>query len=400
MANQSAANILVAIKRETTPGTAAGATNGYQMRITDSPGLTLDRAVIQSQEKRSDAWKQRGRLGGKSVNGSFNAEATVGGATDLLLEAIMRSTWATAVSISFASVTSITTGTNTVVINAGDLVAQGFRVGDIFRLSNHSTAANNDKNLRVIAVSSLTLTVPLGSLTADAVADATGTLTILKKLKSATSPTNYAHSIEQYDADIDLSELFLGCYCVGVRVSFRPGAPVTMQYTFLGMDRTALATGTSPYFSSPTLTTGLSLIADDSAILKDGVAVAKFTGFDLNFSIVARGENVIGSFVPAQIFLNDAMIDGQLMGLRSDFANLTLYDAETDFSIAIKLEENTSDPKECLAFYLPRVNITGLSAPVGGGDGAKIETLQLQVSNKVAATGHDGTPITIHSSAA
>jgi hypothetical protein len=44
-------------------------------------GLQLDRAVIQSAEKRDDGLKSMGRLGGKSVSGSFNSELTVGGAT-------------------------------------------------------------------------------------------------------------------------------------------------------------------------------------------------------------------------------------------------------------------------------------------------------------------------------
>lgn len=403
MAYQTAGNIQVAVRRETTPGTIATATGAQVARITDSPGLELKRAVIQSAEKRDDGLKSMGRLGAKSVDGSYNAELTVGGVTDTFFEAVMRSTWATATSITFATLTTVTVGTNEVV-GVGDWVAQGIRVGDVFTLSNYSTTSANGVNARVIAITSGTLSVPTGTFATAGSADATGTLTRLKKLVHATTPTRYTHSIEQYDQDIDLSEVFLGCRVVGMQLSFRPGQMATVQYTLMGTDRTALATGTSPYFTSPTLTTGLGLIADDSSIRKNGAAVTTFTGFDLNFQITAAGQPVIGSFVSPDIFDNDCMISGTITGLRSDFANLTLYDAETEFEVSILLEEplasGASAPKNCISIFLPRVKISALSAPVGGGDGAKVETLGIMVAPKTAATGYDGTAAVICSSAA
>jgi hypothetical protein len=141
-------------------------------------------------------------------------------------------------------------------------------------------------------------------------------------------------------------------------------------------------------------------VADDSSILKSGTAVSIFTGFDLRFDIAAKGEPVIGSFVTPDIFDNDLSVSGTITGLRSDFANLTLFDAETEFEIMILLQEPATAPKPCIGLYLPRVKIAGLSAPAGGGDGAKIETLTLMVGPKVAATGYDGSVATFSSSAA
>lgn len=401
---QRNSNILVALKAETTTGVAAGATasTATEMRIIGSPGLELKRAQIQSVEKRDDGNRSMGRLGGKSVDGSYNAEITVGGGTDLFIEGLMRGTWATSTVITFATMTSITTGTNSVVGFGGGAswLTQGIKVGDVFTLSNHSTAANNGKNFDVIAVSTVSITTPLGALTADAVADAAGTLTVLKKLTQPATPTRRTYTVEQYDSDIDLSELFLGCRAVGLQLSYKPGAMATAQYSMMGIDRTVLTTGTSPWFVTPILTTSLSLIADDSAILKDGVAIATFTGFDLNFQVTAAGQPVIGSFTSPDIFDNDLMVSGTLSGLRSDFSNLTSFDAETEFSIAVKLQEPTGSPPACLKVFLPRVKLASLSASVGGGDGAKIETYSVMVAPKVAATGFDGTVATFSSSGA
>lgn len=397
MAYQTAANVLVAMKRESTTGVAPTTVTGaVRVRITDSPGLNLKRATVESNEKRADGLRSLGRLGGKSVDGSYNVELSTGGAVDLMLEAIMRSTWSAATNISFASVTSVTIGTNEVVGN-GDWVAQGIRVGDIFTVNN--TENDDGINAQVIALTSGTISVPLGTFAGSTV-DTAGTLTRLKKVISATTPTRYSHSVEQYDQDIDLSELFLGCRVVNVRLSFRPGQMATASFSLIGMDRTALAVGTSPYYTSPTLTSTLGLVADDSTILKDGVAVATFTGLDIEFQITAQGQPVIGSLVSPDIFDNDCAVSGQITLIREDFTQVTSYDAETEFELFVKLEEPSGTPPECLAIYLPVVKFSTLDAPVGGGDGAKIETLNLMVGPKTAATGYDGTIAVISSSAA
>lgn len=169
----------------------------------------------------------------------------------------------------------------------------------------------------------------------------------------------------------------------------------------MGMDRTALTTATSPYFSSPSLTTGLALITEDSNLRYNGAIAASFNSLDLDFSIAAKGEPVIGSLVTPDLFDDDLTVSGSVSGLVSDFSNITLYDAETEFELAIRLEEpNTGPPKSCLSFFLPRVKITSRSAPVGGGDGAKVETLGLMIGPKVATSVYDAGVCTIHSSAA
>jgi hypothetical protein len=396
---QTSNNILVAIKRESTTGTApVTVTGATQVRITDSPGLELRRGIVQSGEKRADGFKTMGRLGNKSVDGSYNGELSVGGATDIMLEAIMRSAFVTAYSVGFATMTTVAVGTNQVVAAGGSWITQGVRVGDVFRLSGTSVSGNHDLNTVVTALTTLTLSVPSGTFTTLAAA-ATGTITFLRKLTAGATPTRYSHAIEQYDTDVDLSELFLGCRLVGLRLSMRPNQHVTWQASWMGLNRTALATGTSPFYTSPSLTTGLGLIADDSAIRYNGAAVTSFTGFDLNFQITAAGEPVIGSLVSPDIFDNDCMVDGSITGLRSDFSNLTLFDAETEFEMSVKLEVPGSAPKDCLHIFLPRIKLQSLSAPVGGGDGAKVETLGLMLAPKATATGYDATPATFSTSA-
>jgi hypothetical protein len=395
---QTASNILVALKRESTVGTAAGASGGTQMRVLASPGLSLKRANIQSAEKRTDMLRSMPRLGGKMVDGSYNAELTVGGATDILAEAIMRSTWSAALTTAASSFTTLTpNSTSTLTAASGSFLTTGIRVGDVVYLTGTATAANNNLNLRVVGVSASVITVAGTPLTV-AGPDATGSLVRLKKVINGATPTRYAHTVEQYNTDIDLSEQFLGCRLVGLKLSFKPGAMATVQYTFLGLDRVPLGSGSSPYFTSPALTTGLDLIADDSSIRFNGAEVATFTGFDLDFAIAAKGEPVIGSFVSPDIFDNDLTVTGSITGLRSDFSNLTLYDAETEFDLSILLQEPTGTPKGAFGIYLGRAKIGDVGAPILG-DGPLVETRSLLIGPKVAATGYDAGYASFSSSA-
>ncbi len=389
MTFQTASRILVALHRETAINVQATATGAVQMRLIGGSGSNLKRANVQSVEKLTTGLTSMARNGYKSVDGSYDAEMSVGGALDMVVEAVNRSTWATSTSVGFGTLTTIAIGTNTLTAAAGSFLTQGVRVGDIFQLSGTTVSGNNNTNHIVVSVATLTLVTTTLAFTTLA-ATATGTLTILKKLVSPTGvPTRYSHTIEQYDQDIDLSELFTGCRAIGLKLSFQPGQMAKATYSFLGVDRTALATGTSPYFTSPSLTTSLGLLADDSTIRMNGAPVASFTGFDLNFQITAAGVPVIGSLTTPDIFDNNLAVSGTITGLRQDFSNLTLFDAETEFEISILLQEPSGAPPNAFSIYIPRAKIGALSAPVGGGDGAKVETLEIRVGPKTADSSHD-----------
>jgi hypothetical protein len=366
------------------------------MRIIGSPGLVFKQANITSAEKRADGTTQFSRLGGKSVDGSFNTELTVGGAIDEMIQGVMRSAWVAEVTITETEMTSITTPTtSTIVAAAGSWITEGVREGDLIRLLTHDPG-HNQINLRAVTVTASTITVAGTPLTVNAVADTSFSLLIKKKIvTNTTAPTRYSYSVEQYDTDIDLSEVFLGCRVVGMRLGFRPGQMATATFTMMGLDRNQLATGTSPFFTTPTVTTGLGLISDDSNIYYNGAAVTTFTGFDLDFQITASGEPVIGSLVMPDIFDNDLSVTGTITGVRQDFSNLTLFSAGTEFAMGILLAEPGTEPVPSMSFWLPRVRINALSAPVGGGDGAKIETLELQIGVPDATTSLDATVVNI-----
>jgi hypothetical protein len=397
MAYQTAARIVAAAHRETAIAVQATATGASQIRLIQSDGLELKRANVQSAEKLATGLRQQQRLGYKSVDGGYDSELSVGGATDLFIEAIQRSTWVTATSVAFSSFTTVALGTNTLTAASGDFTSF-VKVGDVFSFVGTTVSADNNINRMVRSVATLTLVFTTGAFTTLA-ASATGTMTRLKKVTSPTgSYTRYSHTIEQYDSDIAKGEIFTGCRVIGVKLSFQPGQMAKMTTSFLGVDRTV--NSSTVYFTSPTLTTSLGLVADDSSINYNGVTVGTFTSLELDLQITAQGQPTIGSLTTADIFDNDLVGKVTLSALRSDLSNLTLFDGETEFEIGMTLQEPTGTPPNAFGIYMPRVKLTSLKAPVGGGDGAKIETLSGNIGPKVADSTHDYGYITFSSSGA
>ena len=404
MAFQTGKNVLVAFKAESTfntvPATVTGAT---QMRIMGG-GLGLQKATIQSQEIRSDAQTALGRHGSRSVTGSYQCEMSTGSHDDLY-QAVARATWATSTICAQANATSqFTCGTNTISHAGIDsflaTAGGGIKIGDVFRLSNYSTAANNDLNLRVKTLATNTITIfGTGILTAG-VADATCTLTIFKKLTRPATPTKRTFYIEEYLQDIDLSAAYGGVRFISMKVNGTPDGMATVEFGALGASMTAMATGTSPIYTSPTLSTTSPLVFADAKLSYNGVDVATVTAFNMEYAITAKTEPVVGSSISPDVFDNDARLSGSLSFIRQDLANQTAFTNETAFDLHILLEANMAAPKDFIAFYVPNVKLTSVNDSLGG-DGAMIEQCNFMAGMKegFTATGYDNTMITIQTSA-
>lgn len=399
MPNQTAGNVLAALKRQPDIGTAAAAGAGAeQIRLVDSPGLGLARSNIESGERRRDQLRNMGRLGGKNVDGSYNTEVTIGGAFDMLLESIARGTWSAVISTALGA-TDGTTTASTIVRASGSWLTDGFREGDVVTITGDTTTANNDLRLMVVSVTATTITVAGSPLTANATARAF-TVARLKKVINPAIPVYHSYSIEQYDMDIDRSELFTGVRLTQLALALRPNGMATAGWTFSGLDRQIIEAAAAPYFTDPAVTTGLPLISDDAGVYYKGEQIAVLTGLDLTFTIAAALQPVIGSFVSPDVFMNEKSITGSLTAVREDLAALSDFDNETEFAIGAILTAPSGTPEPAIGVYLPRVKISGIDAPFLGGDAAKVETRNLMLAPHAGDADTDATAVVFSSSAA
>ena len=399
---QSASNVIVAIKRESSPGVAAGATGAERMRIFDSDGLRLETTPVESSEKRADGNKEGSRHGSRIVPGGYNHPLVPGGFMDILLEAIMRSTWAAEITTTEADLTSLAIASNVLTAGSGSLITEGFRVGQVIYLTGMTETENNNRNLLITAVTASTMTVATtdGVALTDESADTTFEIVRRGNVVNAAAPVKYHHTIEQRDVDHNRSEQFLGVKLVGLSLTLAPNSPVTVASTWMGLNRVLLDTGESPYFTTPALVTGRVKVGEEILLRANGATVAKATSLTLGWGITAAGQPVLGSRLSPDIFDNDLALTGQVSKIRESHDFLTLYDGETEFEVATVLEERTAAaPYPCIGLFFPIVKLMSGGAPVGGGDGPKIETFDMDFHTKPAGvTGYDATIASISSS--
>jgi hypothetical protein len=401
MANQTGRNVLVAYKVETTLGVAVTGASANQFRANPSAGLKLERPEINPGEIRSDGQTPMPRLGTKTVRGGYVGDLSVG-TFDTLFEAGFRSTIVAAAvvtSISAGTLTTITTDATSIVAAAGSWLTAGVRVGDVFRLTGQPTStSNNSKNLRVTAVTTLTLSVA-ETLVTNAVACTVFVITVAKKITQSTSPVNRSFTFEEYGADLDLSEQDVGVRVSSIKVSAQPDAMATVEFGLVGLDQNGLATGTSPNFSSPTLTTTIGLTAVDATIRVNGSDVAVLTGLDFTLDMSGNTQPVIGSTTSPDVFLNNAVGRGTFSGIRQDLSALSLFTAETEFEIHLLLVEPESEPKDFISFFIPRCKLLGVDKSFGN-DGALIESKPFAFAAKGVATGYEASMLKMSTSAA
>jgi hypothetical protein len=182
MTYQSQANGLVAFKPQVSKGTTVSGGSGFVLRTAGGPGGKISKNLYDSNEVTQDLMHSKGRHGLRKASGSYTCELSLDN-HDSFYEAFFRGTWATSLVETEATgggATSITTTTTTIVGNTGSFITVGFRVGDVVVLTNHSTAGNNSRNLRITALTATVMTVAALDglpLTLNAVADTTFTIT-------------------------------------------------------------------------------------------------------------------------------------------------------------------------------------------------------------------------------
>lgn len=401
MARQSAKNVTIAFKVESAFNTPPTTADAEFLRFTPSAGLNQTAANIQSNEARTDGLTSMGRLGSRSVQGSYSGEMSLG-SHDTIYEALMRGTWAAALTITEATgeATEITTVADGIVGDTGSWIDAGLRVGDVIRLTGHSTTANNDKNLRIAALSATKITTH-ETLVVNSTPDTAFTITRGKKLVNPASPTKRTFYIDQRFVDVDGSQVFGGCRWTSLTVTGSPDGMAEVEFGVLGASMATLEGSESPYFVSPTAYNSRALVFADATINYAGTDIAVLTAFDLSYEINAALQAVVGSRTSPDVFDNNASLSGNMSMIREDFANVTRFADETEFKLHILLTEPESEPKDYISIFVPRCRLTDASAPIGG-DGAMIESLPFEAGAQAEdlTNGLDATMLTIVTSAA
>jgi hypothetical protein len=413
MTYQTQSNNVVAYKAQTGLGVPASGSGATVLRIAGGSGGALTKAATASNEVRYDGMRTRGRHGIQKTAGAWSAEGSLG-SFDIITEAVVRDTWsALDLAITETSgappLTSITTTANGIVAAAGSWITAGLRVGDVIRLTNHTSPTNNGRNLRITALTASIITVA-ETLTVNAVADTAFTITRpgKKLIQSGIPPIKRYFTVEEYGLDIDQSEVMNDFVWGSMRLGMAPNGIITLDPGGIGTgQQIANLSAASPIFTAPTVSTSLPLAVVDATIRIGANDVVDLSSFDLTMDISPMSPDVFGS---GQIKYGPDVFTGQMSiainftCMRKDLQFLQDFENETQYSIHILAVENEAEPKSFAAIYIPNLTLGGVTksaySAAGGPLTQTIAVPMALIGKDPGSPGNDATMIKIQSSAA
>lgn len=370
-------------KKESTWGALPGATGAQLLRRVTSD-LSLKKDTYQSAEIRSDYQVADFRHGVRSVGGGINGELSPGTWVDFFAAAVRKVfaavTPATSISMTVA-LGAVVNGVQlfTLTRAAGSYITDGFKVGDVTRMSvGVLNAANINKNLFIVGLTATVATViPLNGVALVAEGPiATVTLTVIgKKTMTPTSGhTDDSFSIEHWFSDVAQSEVFSGCKIDKMDLALPPTGMGTIAMDFMGKDVT---TGTAAYYTTPTAATSSGVLASVNGVISvAGNPVALLTGLQITYNGGMSAEPVVGSNTYPDIFEGRVIVTGQMTVFFQDATFRDYFLNESEVSIACVFSTGSGAAADFIGFSMPRVKVGG--ADKDDGEKGLVQTLPYQ----------------------
>lgn len=393
----------VRYKAESVYNTAPGASGAQSLRRVES-SINVEKDTYASAELRTDYQISDFRHGTRRTAGSIKGELSPQTYADFMAAAL-RKDFVAGVSAASVSLTIAGAGPYTVTRATGSWLTDGFKAGDVVRITAGSVNASNlNKNLYVVSLTATVLTVVVPNASAlvaeGPIASCTCSVTGKKTYTPTTGHTDKSFAIEHWFSDIAQSELYLGCKASALDIQLPPTGLATIGVDVMGSG--SVTTGTSAYYTTPTSPTTTGIAAAVNGLLYIGAtAVATCTGLSLRVDGGYSGDPVVGSNFMPGIFPGRVNVTGQFTAY---FENATFRDAflnETELALSALLTSDNAAAANFLAFNLPRIKLG--SASRSDGEKGLILTANFQAlynGSGGAGISSEATTLSIQDSAA
>jgi hypothetical protein len=393
----------VRYKAESVYNTAPGASGAQSLRRVES-SINVEKDTYASAELRTDYQISDFRHGTRRTAGSIKGELSPQTYADFMAAAL-RKDFVAGVSAASVSLTIAGAGPCTVTRATGSWLTDGFKAGDVVRITAGSVNASNlNKNLYVVSLTATVLTVVVPNASAlvaeGPIASCTCSVTGKKTYTPTTGHTDKSFAIEHWFSDIAQSELYLGCKVSALDIQLPPTGLATIGVDVMGSG--SVTTGTSAYYTTPTSPTTTGIAAAVNGLLYIGAtAVATCTGLSLRVDGGYSGDPVVGSNFMPGIFPGRVNVTGQFTAY---FENATFRDAflnETELALSALLTSDNAAAANFLAFNLPRIKLG--SASRSDGEKGLILTANFQAlynGSGGAGISSEATTLSIQDSAA
>lgn len=374
MAYQSGRNVAVSYKLESQFGQLPGASGAKAFRPNNGQ-LTLAKEPIRSNEIRRDGMSTRGRHGSRSVTGQYAGDLSVGTFDDLI-EAAFRGTFQPSLTVSQSAMTTATVAVaaNTITASAGSFITAGLRVNDVIRLGAGFGTANRNRNVRITGLTATAITVA-ETLIVEAGPIASWEITRPKKLIQGVVARSFA--FEEYEVDIDGSEVFKGVRVGSMQVQMQPNGMCILTFGLVGQDMEVMTGATAPYFTAPAETVTIGLTAVEAKIRLGGTDVLDVSSIDLTLNLNASGTPVIGSVLTPDVFTNLATVEGTITALKQDAARSEQYLNEDELSLHLLFEEHETGAADFCSFAIGNMTLASVTKGEIGQDNARTQSFSI-----------------------
>lgn len=389
---------------EVTWGTAPAAATTVQSLRRVSTTLSLTKDSYQSAEVLKSRQIVDMRHGTRRAAGDISGELSPLTYSSFM-QAATRGTWAAVSDITQAtgamSSATVSIASNVITASGGSFITAGLRVGMVIRLTAGFVAGNMNKNLTITALTATAITVVGHTLTDEAGPISTWTIDIPGKSVyiPETGHVNRSFTFELNYADIDASELYTGCRIGRMQIGLPATGMSTMTLGVMGKDGTFLSGANAPYFTgtvtAPT-STGI-LAAVNGSLLVAGAPVAVVTGMELTLDLGPSSDAVVGSNTVPEVFLGVANLSGNMTVLFTDATFLNYFDDETEVSLMVRMDVDSSNNSDFIQIVLPRIKFGTANISRQGNGGVPI-TMSFQALKKATTTGFEATTMWIQDS--
>jgi hypothetical protein len=391
----------IAIKEEVTYGVVPSAASAQLLRRVDF-AMNLTKDAYESNEIRPDLQVADMRHGVRRAAGTLNGELSPGSYAPYL-GAILKRDFAARAAITGLSVTIAASASLwTLTRAAGSWITDGVRLGMVVRLTAGTfNAANLNKNLFVVAETATVLTVAVlnGSALFAEGPIATATLSTPGKwtFVPTTGHTDKSYSVEEWFADVSLSEVYSGVKFTSAAVQLPPTGLATLGLSAAGQD--LKTRGAARYFTSPTAAGTSGIVASVNGVLRVGSqTLASVTG--LNFTIDASytGDPVVGSNVVPNQFAGRVRVSGQFTAYLEDAVLRDLFVDEVSTALLVAMTTDNTAAAEFVSFAMTRVKVN--SADKGDGEGGIVRTYNFTALLDSSGGANENTTIAMQDSLA
>jgi hypothetical protein len=398
---QTQSNVQVSYKTEGSSfGILPGPTGAKVFRPTGGALLPSKRNFA-SAEVRRDAQRTRPRHSIFGASGGYPAELSIGTFDDLIA-GLFRATWSAPLVVNETTHTSIAfnAAAKTATFGASTWQAANFRIGDTFRPSNLTNAANH-RNFMIVGQSAGVANIHPAP--ADMAADASFTLTRPKRLLNPAIGALVRQSFtwEEREDDIDGSEIYVGGRVSRAVFRMAPGGAVTVEFGIVPKKWQVMTAGNSPYFTDPVSTISLPLSSADAKLTFGTQEILDLTALEITVDLAAGGVDTIASDSTPDVFEGPFTVTASATSLRQDMTRLLDFQNETQFSLSLLCEEVETQPVDFMSFFIGNVTFGGATkSAIAQAGGPRTQTLPMLIGKDEGRTGYDDTTMKLVTSAA